>query len=77
MLGAGEAGEIGTDLRHQRLGHGATDAGDGIQPCDRLLIGLHALRDLGTDPGDGRLQEVDVGHLLGHQEALVRPDAPD
>ena len=63
------------DLRHQRLGDGAPDAGDGIQPRDRVLVRAHALGDLGADPRDRLVQEVDVGQLLGHQEALVRPDA--
>ena len=68
---------VGADLGHQRLGRRAPDAGDRVQPRDRVLVRAQALGDLGADPGDRRVEEVDVGQLLGHQEALVRPDAPD
>ena len=49
----------------------AADPGDRVQPRDRLVTRAQPLGDLGAHPGDGRLQEVDVGQLLGDQEALV------
>jgi hypothetical protein len=72
-----EAGEIDADLGDQRLGHGATDAGDGVQSRDCLLVGAHAFGNLPAHLGDARIEEVDVGELLGNQETLVRPEVSD
>jgi hypothetical protein len=77
VFGGGEAREIGADLGDQHLGDGTTDAGNGIQPRNDLLVRAHARTDLGTHLGDALVQDVDVAQLLGHQEALVRTDAPD
>jgi hypothetical protein len=65
MLRTREAREIRANLGHQRLGEGTPDTGDGIQSRDRVLVGAHALSDLGADPSDALVQEVDVGQLLG------------
>jgi len=77
MLGAREAREIATKFCQQRLGHGGSDPGDRIQSPDSVLVGSHTRGDLGTDPGNRRIQKVDVGQLLGYQEALVWSNTSD
>ena len=39
-----------------------------------MLKRAHPLGDLGTDPLDQRVEEVDMGELLGAQETRVRPE---
>ena len=82
MLRTREAREIGADLgdKHlgdKHLGAGASDTGDRVQPRDGLLVGAHALSTLSPHLGTALVQAVAGGQWLGHQEALVRADAPD
>ena len=53
------------------------DAGDRVQTRNRLVARAHALGDLGADPGDRRVEEVDVRQLLGPPGSADGADAPD
>jgi hypothetical protein len=70
-----EAGHLRAHLGHQHLRGPLANAGDGIQPGDRVGTGARPRRDRGADLLDARVEERQVVQLLGDQEALVRPDA--
>src|SRR5689334_23010012 len=76
MLGAPEAAHVGADLGHQRLGHGPANAGNRVQPRDRVFNGSHPLGDLGAYPSEGLVEEIDVRQLLGDQKTLVGLETP-
>ena len=60
----------------QHLGRPAAHPGDGVQPLQRLLDRAQSLGDLGAQPGDLLVEEVDVGQVRRQQEAVVGADAP-
>ena len=76
MLRAGEATRMEPHLGHEGFGYHQSAVGDGIQTRDCFLGRAHPRGDLGADPGNGLVQDVNVGHVLSYQEALVLPDAP-
>ena len=71
MARRGEAAQIRADLSEEDLGRAPADAWNGLQP---LLLGLkraQAVSDLSADALQTGIEEVDVGQLLGDQEALM------
>jgi hypothetical protein len=73
---AGEPRKLCPELRQQHLGRVAVHPGDRVQPLHRLLNGAQALGDLGAQPRDLLVEEVDVGQMRRQQQAVVPADAP-
>jgi hypothetical protein len=55
----------------RHLGRLAAHARDGVQPLEHRLARLQPPGDLVADPSDELVQGVEVGQLLGDQEALA------
>src|SRR5215216_141669 len=66
-----EPTHVGADLGDERFCQVRTDSGNGVEPCHRLGTWPQPLSDLHADPGNGGLDEVDVGQLLSDEETLV------
>jgi hypothetical protein len=58
--GAREPAHVEADLGHDHPGRERADAGDRGQQVDRGAKGREVLLDLAVDPGDRRLQRVDL-----------------
>ncbi len=76
MASAREPGEVAADLGKEHLGGAPAHPGNGLQPLQRHLKRAQSLRDLGADPLQTGVKEVDMGQLLGDQEALMRAELP-
>jgi len=61
----GEAGEVYPNLCHQYLGGPPADPRNALHPHHLGLKRAHALRDLGADPLQDGIEEVDVGERHG------------
>src|SRR5206468_593101 len=66
------AAEFGRD----HLGRAAGDAGDRVEPGERIGVRGGARLDLAIAHGDGAVEELDVAQEMVEEEAVVGRDAP-
>ena len=65
MARAGEASEVDANLGNEHLGGAPAHPGNGVPPLQRCLKRAPSLRDLGADPLQTGIQEVDMGQRHG------------
>jgi hypothetical protein len=70
-----ELGDGDADLGDHRGGGVPADPGDGGQQVPPALEGLHHLLDPGVQPGDRRLQVVDVVQVQAAHQGVVVAEA--
>ena len=75
MSRGGKAAHIDADLRDDGLGGLAVDARDGLQVRDVPRIGCDRRGDALAQPGDARVQEVDVVEEIAEQRRVMRGEA--
>src|SRR5262245_17274752 len=76
MAGSWETRHVAPEFGDDRLRGAAGDAGDGVEPRDRLGVGGGARRDAAIAGRDRRVEELDVAQELVEHEAVMSSDAP-
>jgi len=76
MAGGREARHVAPEFGDNCLSGAASDAGDGVEPRDRLGVGGGARRDAAIAGRYRRVEELDVVQELVEHEAVMSSDAP-
>ena len=71
-----EPRHVAAEFGRDHLGRAAGDAGDRVEPGERIGVRGGARLDLAIAHGDGAVEELDVAQEVVEEEAVVGRDAP-
>src|SRR5207247_10110212 len=74
LAGSGEVADVRSHLGEEGLVRAPAEAGQGLEPLERLVKRVQTLGDFLAEPADGLVQVIDVGEMLADQEPVVLAD---